>query len=434
MRAQMKVNKLDNKVLLKNATVVDPLKESQSIADILLVEGKIAEIGRIRDLDAITTIDCSGLTLTHGFCDLHVHFRDPGNGDKETLESGSMSALAGGFTRVCTMPNTQPIVDNPESINYIIEKSKPLPVHIHPIGSVTKGQHGAELSEMGLMHQAGAVAFSDDGLPVQNGLVMRKALEYSKMFGLPIINHAEDECLRAEGLMNEGRVSTRLGLVGNPSIAESIMVFRDLKLAELTGARLHIPHVSTADSVKYINEMKNAYDKITAEVTPHHLFYNDEYLEDYNTNLKVAPPIRDSLSREALIKGIKNGTIDCIATDHAPHTAHDKETTFDLATCGLIGLESCFGVVKKILADEEGLSLIDIIKLLTISPRKIMGFDNNLLEIGKEAELVIFDDEERWTFQEKNIESKSKNSPFINQELSGRVKYTISSGQIATTL
>ena len=427
----MRVKKLDNKVLLKNALIIDPLKEDESIADVLLIEGKIAEIGKVQHSGSIKVIDCSGLILTHGFCDLHVHFRDPGNEDKETLESGSRAALAGGFTRVCTMPNTVPPIDNPESINYIVEKSKVLPVHIHPIGSVTKSQKGVELSEMGLMHRAGAVAFSDDGLPIQNGLVMRKALEYSKMFEVPIINHAEDECLRANGLINEGKISTRLGLTGNPNIAESIMVFRDLQLAELTGAKLHVPHVSTADSVKHIYEMKNNFDKITAEVTPHHLFYSDEALQEYNTDLKVAPPIRDSSSREALIKGIKDGTIDCIATDHAPHNLHEKETTFDLAACGLIGLESCFGIVKKILVDDEGVSLINLIKLLTVSPRKIMGFDNDLLEVGKDAELVLFDESEKWNFQKINIESNSINSPFINQELSGRVKYTISNGQIA---
>ena len=428
----MKIKKLDNKVLLKNASIIDPLKENQSIGDVLITKGKIAEIGKVHYSEDIKVIDCSGLVLTHGFCDLHVHFRDPGNEDKETLESGAKAALAGGFTRVCTMPNTVPPIDNPESINYVIEKSKLLSVHIHPIGAVTKGQQGVELSEMGLMHQAGAVAFSDDGLPIQNGLVMRKALEYSKMLQVPVINHAEDECLRCNGLMNEGSVSTKLGLSGNPNVAESMMVYRDLKLAELTNAQLHVPHVSTADSVKHIAEMKKKHSMITAEVTPHHLFFSDDDLINYDTNLKVAPPIRNASSRAALISGIKDGTIDCIATDHAPHTMHDKETTFDIAAFGLIGLESCFGIVKRILVDDEGLSLMHLIKLLTISPRKIMGFDNDLLSIGKEAELVLFDDEEKWNFQKTDVMSKSINTPFINRELSGRVKYTISKGHIAT--
>jgi len=428
----MKIEQIKGRLLLKKPKIIDPLHETETIKDIMLVDGKIEEIGIIDAENDIDFIDCNGLTLTHGFCDLHVHFRDPGNGDKETLLSGCKSALAGGFTRVCTMPNTEPPIDSPELINYIIENTKKMPVHVHPIGSVTKGQAGSEISEMGLMIDSGAVAFSDDGLPIQNGLVMRKALEYSKMFNVPIINHAEDDCLRANGLMNEGIVSTKLGLSGNPNIAESIMVFRDLKLAELTGAQLHVPHVSTAESVQYISDMKNQYNEITAEVTPHHLFYTDEALYDYDTNFKVAPPIRDIRSRKALIQGIKDGIIDCIATDHAPHTSHDKDTTFDLASCGLIGLESCLGVVKKVLVDEEDLGLMEMIKLLTVSPRKIMGFDNDLLKEGKEAELVLFNEDEKWVFNRNDINSKSKNSPFINAQLSGKIIHTISKGVITT--
>ena len=428
----MKIEQIQGRLLLKKPKIIDPLNETETINDVMLVDGRIEEIGIIEAENDINFIDCDGLTLTHGFCDLHVHFRDPGNGDKETIKSGCESALAGGFTRVCTMPNTEPPIDSPELINYIIENTKKMPVHVHPIGSVTKGQAGSEISEMGLMIDSGAVAFSDDGLPIQNVLVMRKALEYSKMFNVPIINHAEDDCLRANGLMNEGIVSTKLGLSGNPNIAESIMVFRDLKLAELTGAQLHVPHVSTAESVQYISDMKNQYNEITAEVTPHHLFYTDEALYDYDTNFKVAPPIRDIRSRRALIQGIKDGIIDCIATDHAPHTSHDKDTTFDLASCGLIGLESCLGVVKKVLVDDEGLGLMEMIKLLTVSPRKIMGFDNDLLKKGKEAELVLFNEDEKWVFNRNDINSKSKNSPFINAQLSGKIIHTISKGVITT--
>ena len=428
----MKIEQIKGRLLLKKPKIIDPLNETETIKDVMLVNGKIEQIGIIDAENDINFIDCDGLTLTHGFCDLHVHFRDPGNGDKETLESGCESALAGGFTRVCTMPNTEPPIDSPELINYVIEKTKELPVHIHPIGSVTKGQAGSEISEMGLMKESGAVAFSDDGLPIQNGLVMRKALEYSKMFNVPIINHAEDDCLRANGLMNEGIVSTKLGLSGNPNIAESLMVFRDLTLAEFTGAQLHVPHVSTAESVQHIRDIKNQYNKITAEVTPHHLFYTDEALYEYDTNFKVAPPIRDTRSRRALIQGIKDGIIDCIATDHAPHTSHDKDTTFDLASCGLIGLESCLGAVKKVLVDDEDLELLDMIKLLTVSPRKIMGFDNDLLKEGKEAELVLFREDEKWVFNRNDINSKSKNSPFIDAQLSGRVIHTISKGVITT--
>ena len=427
----MKIEKLPDKLLLQNVEILDPINETDKKGDVLLINGVIAEIGKFESPKDIKTIDCVGLNLTQGFCDLHVHFRDPGNEDKETLESGSNAALAGGFTRVCTMPNTNPPIDSPESISYIIEKSKKYPIHIHPIGAVTKGQKGNEISEMGLMKEIGAVAFSDDGVPIQNGLVMRKALEYSKMLDVPIINHAEDDCLRCDGVMNEGLMSTRLGLSGNPSLAESIMVHRDLKLASFTGAKLHIPHVSTAASIEHIREMKSTNNNISAEVTPHHLFFNDQSLYNYDTNLKVAPPIRSDVSRKALVKAILDGVIDCIATDHAPHTVHDKETTFDLASFGMIGLESCFGIVKKILVDEEGLSLIDFVKLLTVSPRKIMGFEIDLLSKGKEAEIVIFDPNKIWSFEKNNVFSRSINSPFYGQKLSGKIKYTISKGYIS---
>ncbi len=430
----MKIKNLPKKLILRHVEVLDPLKEKVFKGNVLLVNGKIAGVGKF-DLPAdAKSIDCKGLTLTHGFCDLHVHFREPGDEDKETLESGSNAALSGGFTRVCTMPNTNPPIDSPESVSFILEKSKDCPIHIHPIGAVTKGQKGKEISEMGLMNQAGAIAFSDDGLPIQNGLVMRKALEYSTMLNVPVINHAEDDCLRCDGVMNEGMVSNRLGLPGNPSISESAMVYRDLKLADMTGAKLHVPHVSTGSSVEHIKEMKRFNNKVTAEVTPHHLFFNDEALINYDTNLKVAPPIRSDFSRTALIKGLKQGVIDCIATDHAPHSLHEKQTTFDCASFGMIGLESCFGVVKRLLVDEEGLSLVSLIKLLTTAPRKIMGFNSDLFKVGTEAELVLFDSVEKWIFKESNVFSKSSNSPFYNQELSGKIRYTISKGKIAEIL
>ena len=430
----MKTKVLPKKLIFQNAGILDPVKETNKKGNVLLVNGKITEIGKFELPSDVITINAEGLILTHGFCDLHVHFREPGNEDKETLESGSRAALAGGFTRVCTMPNTTPPIDSPESISYIIEKSKDCPVYIHPIGAVTKGQAGVEISEMGLMKDMGAVAFSDDGLPIQNGLVMRKALEYSTMLGVPIINHAEDSCLRCDGLMNEGNMSTRLGLPGNPSIAESTMVYRDLQLAKITGAMLHVPHVSTAASVQHIKEMKSINNNITAEVTPHHLFFIDKDLFNYNTDLKVAPPIRNDISRKALINGIIEGTIDCIATDHAPHTLQDKETTFDLAAFGMIGLESCFGIVKKVLVDDESLSLLNLVKLLTVSPRKIMGFNYDLLKVGVDAELVLFDPNESWIFEKKNVFSRSINSPFYGQELSGKIKYTVSKGYISHIL
>ena len=427
----MRIEKLAKDIVLKNGSIVDPNAGKSFTGDVWIRNGKIAGVGDVETPTDVETIDCSGKVITHGFCDLHVHFREPGREDKESLETGSRAAMAGGFTRVCVMPNTNPPLDTPESINFIREKAAKCPVHIHPIGAVTKGQDGNNLTEMGLMHQEGAVAFSDDGFPIQDSAMMRIALEYSTMMDIPVINHAEDDCLRADGVMNEGIVSNHLGLPGNPDLAESAMIHRDLELAEFTGARLHVPHVSSAKAVSHIREIKKKNRKVTSEVTPHHLYFNDEALTSFDTNLKVAPPIRTENDRKTLIEAIKDGTIDCIATDHAPHTIQDKETTFDLAAFGMIGLESCFGSVKKVLVDQEKLSLEDLIVLLTQKPREIMGFDTDLFSKEKEAEITVIDPNKTWTFCREHIQSRSVNSPYCGEELSGRIRMTISRGWIA---
>ncbi len=427
----MNTKKLSKRTLLKGGAILDPVNEKSFKGDVLIENGKIAKIGKVSGKDA-DVIDCTGLTITHGFCDLHVHFREPGREDKETLQSGSQAALAGGFTRVCAMPNTDPPIDSPESVRFIREKGEECPIHIHPIGAATKGQNGNEMTEMGSMAEEGAVAFSDDGLPIMDGGVMRRVLEYGGMLGKPVINHAEDDCLRNEGVMNEGFMSTRLGLPGNPVEAEGVMVHRDLELAKLAGAKIHVPHISTARSVKHVAEMRSHYEYISAEVTPHHLFFTDDDLETYDTNLKVAPPIRGKEDKKALIEGIKNGTIDCIATDHAPHTIEDKETTFDLAAFGMIGLESCLGVVLKVLVNNEKIDLMTVIKALNVNPRNVMGFSNDLFSEGSPAELTIFEPKEKWTFTKDDIASKSCNSPFNGKELEGKVKYTIVKGQITS--
>ena len=422
----MSVQKLSSRVALQNGTLLDPFSGETFYGDILIENGKIAQIGKILFDGEIEKIDCSGKVITHGFCDLHVHFREPGREDKETLETGAAAALAGGFTRVCVMPNTNPPLDTPEAINFIIKKSETLPVYIHPIGAVSKNQDGTDITEMGLMKKEGAVAFSDDGLPIQDGSLMRTALEYSKLVEVPIINHAEDECLRAGGQMNEGKVSSQLGLDGNIDLAESVMVHRDIELASYTKAQLHIPHVSSSKALNHIRNIKLSNNKISAEVTAHHLFFNEEVLLTYNTNFKVGPPIRSEKDRLDLVDAVKDGTIDCIATDHAPHTIEDKETTFDLATFGMIGLESCFGVVNRVLVKESGMDLINVIKLLTCNPRKIMGFEEDLFKIGAEVELTIFDPNLEYVFKKENIKSRSVNSPYIGEKMIGKIAYTIS--------
>ncbi|MBI89915.1 MAG: dihydroorotase [Candidatus Marinimicrobia bacterium] len=426
----MALEKIPKNLILKGGTIIDPNNEETYEADILIKDGLIDEIGSFKIPDNCEIIDCSGKVITHGFCDLHVHFREPGREDKETLQTGSLAAMAGGFTRVCVMPNTNPPLDTPESINFIKKKAEDAPIHIHPIGAVSKGQNGKDITEMGLMYKEGAVAFSDDGLPIQDGGIMRIALEYSKLVGVPVINHAEDECLRDGGLMHEGTISTHLGLSGNPDLAESSMVHRDLELANFVGAKIHIPHVSSLKAVDLIRDMKKQNGDVTAEVTPHHLFFNDEDLISYDTNLKVGPPIRTENDRISLISALKDGTIDCIATDHAPHTMQDKETTFDLASFGMIGLESCFGAVNKILCKDSDLSLETLIQKMTCSPRKIMGFDTDLLKRNKSAEIVVIDPKTKWVFEKLNIKSKSKNSPYVGKDLYGKVLYTISRSNI----
>ena len=426
----MGLKRLGKNLVLKNGTIIDPHHKKTIHGDVWIKDVTIAGVGGFKAPKSSETVDCTGKVITHGFCDLHVHFREPGREDKETLQTGSLAAMAGGFTRVCVMPNTNPPLDSPESINFIREKAENCPIHIHPIGAVTKSQDGNDLTEMGLMHQEGAVAFSDDGLPIQDGAMMRIALEYATLMDVPIINHAEDVCLRAEGVMHEGRTSTHLGLPGNPDLAESAMVHRDLELAEFTGARLHVPHVSSAKAVHHIQEMKQKNNKVTAEVTPHHLFFNDDALTSFNTHLKVAPPIRTEKDRKALIQAVRDGIIDCIATDHAPHTIEDKETTFDLASFGMIGLESCFGAVHKVLVDQEGLQLEDVIALLTAKPRAIMGFDPDLFTLGRAAEINVIDADKEWTFEREHVRSRSINSPFYGESLKGKVELTISCGRI----
>ena len=423
----MNLKKLPKKLVLQGGTIMDPLSGRSRKGNVVIERNKIKSVGSVGGAKGETVIDCSGLVITHGFCDVHVHFREPGREDKETLQTGSRAALAGGFTRVCIMPNTSPPLDSPESIRFVVEKAEECPVHIHPIGAVTKGQKGQELTEVQAIFSEGAVAVSDDGLPITDAQVMRLALEYTSMFDKPVINHAEDECLRNNGVMHEGEISTRLGLAGNPSLAEAIMIQRDLELANMIQTKLHVPHVTSASGAANIRRMKKSNSNITAEVTPHHLFFNDQALLEYNTNFKVAPPIRSEKDRKELIKAVKDGTIDCIATDHAPHTIEEKEATFDLAPFGMIGLESCFGAVNKVL----DMPLKELLKLLTVNPRRVMGFEEDLFTTGCAAELTILDPDQEWTFMEQNIYSKSRNTPFVGERLKGKVHFTISKGFIA---
>ncbi len=419
------ISKLPATLILEGGRLYDPFTDTSVKTSILIKNGVIKQIGKVKPEKSAKVIDCTNKVITPGFIDLHAHFREPGREDKETLETGALAAMAGGFTTVCVMPNTDPPLDNPESIRYIIEKSADLPITIHPIGTITLGQKGEELAEMGEMVAAGAVAVSDDGLPVQNGQVFRYALEYAQKYNIPVINHAEDIPLRNEGVMNESAFSTRLGLPGNPDISESVMVFRDLEIAEYTGGRIHVPHVSTKRSVELIRKYKSKGIQVTAEVTPHHLGLTQEALREYDTHAKVAPPLRTKDDAKALIEGLLDGTIDCIATDHAPHTIEEKEMDFIHAPCGMIGLESAFALSHTVLR-QAGASTEQVIQWLTGEPARIMNFPLTGLKENTPANLNIIDPDEEWEFKTEHIHSRSKNSPMLGMRFKGRIKQTIS--------
>ena len=419
------INKLKQSVLLEGGTIYDPFENKKIKGSILIQNGLVKEVGDIAAPENVTKVNCRGKLISPGFIDIHAHFREPGREDKETLATGARAAISGGFTRVCVMPNTNPPLDSPEAIRFIIEKSADLPVKIYPMGAITIGQKGLELTEVGEMVKAGAVAISDDGLPVQNGQVLRNALEYAQKYSIPVINHAEDIHLRNDGVMNESILSTKLGLPGNPDISESVMVHRDLEVADYTGGRIHIPHVSTKRSVDLIRKYKKMGVNVTAEVTPHHIGLTEEKLWEYDTYAKVAPPLRQDSDRNALIEGLLDGTIDCIATDHAPHTIEEKEMDFIHSPCGMIGLESAFGLSNTVLTN-AGATTEQVIQWFTNGPSAIMGWNIVPFQVGKQAEVVIIDPKKKWEFNESDIQSRSKNSPMLGMKFTGKVELTIS--------
>jgi dihydroorotase len=415
---------LPKEVLIKGGRLYNPADRKSTPKDIGIRNGKLVESKQI-DKSKAKVIDAKGCIISHGLIDIHAHFREPGREDKETLATGSHAALAGGFSRVCVMPNTDPPIDSPEGILYILERAEDLPVQIYPIGAITWGQRGEELAEMLEMRAAGAVAFSDDGNPVQDGQVLRRALYYSSDLGVPVINHAEDTYLRADGIMNEGALSTRMGLPGNPTMAEAVMIYRDLLLAEDTGGCLHIPHVSTALGVGLVRQAKARGVRVTAETTPHHLGLTEDALQKFNTNAKVAPPLRTEEDRQTVISGLRDGTIDCVATDHAPHTVEEKEQDIIQAPSGMIGLESAFGLAHTVLR-EAGMTTEQVLDLFTTRPAGIMNMSLSSFEPGEMAELVVVQPDEEWTFSRADIFSRSRNTPMLGLTFKGRVKAAIS--------
>ncbi|NPV27697.1 MAG: dihydroorotase [Firmicutes bacterium] len=420
------------KLLVKGGQVIDPANGINQNADLLIEKGKIAAIGASLTVDRETeVIDATGKIVTPGLIDMHVHLREPGFEAKETIKTGTRAAAMGGFTSVACMPNTKPVVDNQAVVEFIKARAAQNGlVNVYPIGAITKGSGGEELAEIADLKAAGAVALSDDGRPVMNAEVMRRALEYVKMFDLPIICHCEDLHLSAEGVMNEGYWSMVLGLKGIPNAAEEVMVARDLILSEMTGTPVHIAHVSTAGSVRLIREAKQRGVKVTAEVTPHHLTLTDEIVKNFDTYTKVNPPLRTPSDIAALKQGLVDGTIDVIATDHAPHTLEEKDGEYTFASFGIVGLETAVPLIWWELVEREKMPLETVVAKLTINPARILGLPKGTLSVGADADITVIDPRLELVVDIDKFESKGKNSPYNGWLLRGWPVITIVGGRV----
>jgi len=423
-------------LLIKGGQIIDPSQGIDVSGSLLISEGKISWRGKGEETPPQANYDilnAKGLVVCPGLIDLHCHLRQPGDEEKETIASGTSAAARGGFTTICCMPNTNPPLDNQTAIEFIKSRSASEGVvRVLPIGCISKGRKGEELAEMGELASAGVIALSDDGEPASSSYLMRQALDYSRAFELPIIDHCEEKALTEGGQMNEGVISTKLGLRGIPNAAEEIMVARDLSLAELTGGRLHIAHASTEGSVELIRRAKEKGIRVTAEVTPHHLTLTEERVIGYDTKAKVNPPLRTKQDIKALIQGLKDNTIDIIATDHAPHTEADKLCEFDLAPFGISGFETALGSLMSLVHNGE-ISLATLIAKLTSEPAKIIGNKYaklGTLAIGAPADVTIFDPNLEWVVEPKAFASKGKNTPLAGERLKGRVMATIFQGKI----
>lgn len=410
------------KSLIKNVRVIDPALSLDEVADILIDGQIIAQVGKNIECADAEIFDRDGCIAVPGLVDIHVHLRDPGQEYKETIETGTAAAAHGGFTGICSMPNTNPTTDNATTIDYVLDKAAQAGhCRVYPSGACTKGLKGESLSEMGDMVLHGAVAFTDDGRGVQNSGVMRRVMDYAKMFNKVVMSHCQDEDLVGPGQVNEGVVSTRLGLAGWPATGEELQIQRDIALSELTGCPIHIQHITSARGVELVREGKARGIQVTCEVTPHHLVLNeDDITTTYNTNLKMNPPLRSKADNAALIEGIKDGTIDCIVTDHAPHADHEKAREFELAPFGMTGLETSLGVILTYLVDPGLITYNELVELMAIKPREILRLDQVTLKQGSVADITIFDPEVTWTVQSDDMYSKSLNSGFLGYTLKGR--------------
>jgi dihydroorotase len=426
------------KLLISNGHLIDPAAPENTGMSLLIESGRVT--AWLRPGEALPedceVFDASGLLVAPGFIDLHVHLREPGQEHKETIATGCAAAVAGGWTTVCPMPNTNPVNDNAAITRYMIEQAERAALaNVFPIGAITKSSDGSELAEMGEMKAAGAVAVSDDGRPVPNAGLMRRAMQYARDFGLPVVDHCEDKSLSSGGVMHEGRVSLLLGLKGMPALAEDIDAVRDIILAKETGAHVHIAHVSTKGAIEAVRRAKNEGINVTCEVAPHHFTLTDRAVEGYDTNTKMAPPLRSEEHLEAVIEGIKDGTIDAIATDHAPHHADEKALEYDRAPFGITGLETALGLAFDELVHKGIIGLERLVELCSANPAKIFRLERRgTLAPGSHADVTIIDPELKWKYSSLESRSKSKNSPFEGREFTGRAVATIVGGRVVFKL
>jgi dihydroorotase len=421
-----------NKILIKNGLIVDTIKNKEYKANLYIEDGRIVDIkDNIKvNTEEVFEIDAKDYIVVPGLVDMHVHLRDPGFEEKETIETGTQAALAGGVTSIACMPNTKPAIDSPSLVNYITGKAAYTGCRVYPVAAMTRGLEGREITEMGLLAEAGASGFSDDGRSVTDAKLMYEIMRYSKQFEKPLILHEEVYSFSKYGIVHEGKYSTKLGLEGISRLADDLMIGRDIVLAKKTGARIHITHISTAGAVDMIRAAKADGVNISCDVTAHHLFFNDSYLESFNTNLKVKPPIRSAADQEALIEGVADGTIDAIVSDHAPHLDTEKNTTFKLAEFGTTGLETLFAASYTKLCREKSIPLVKLAELMGTGPAKILDIDAGTIKVGGIADITVIDTKKEFTVNAGDFRSKSSNSAFIGQQLFGQIIYTISNGKI----
>ena len=424
---------MSGNLLITGGRVVDPSQSLDARANVLIQKGRVVAVGPTVQApvgEETPVLSADGLVVTPGWIDMHTHLRDPGGSHKETIFTGTQAAAAGGMTSIACMANTSPVNDNPFITHFIQQKAAAESVvNVYPVGAITKGLQGEELSEIGGMWEAGITALSDDGKTVMNSYIMRKALDYSKKFDLAVISHAEDAHLKGKGVMNEGFNSARFGLRGIPRTSEDLIVARDILLAELTGARIHIAHLSTVGSVELVRWAKKRGVRVTAEVTPHHLNLTDDAVAQYDTNTKVAPPLREQRDVDAVREALADGTIDIVASDHAPHAIEDKLVEYDLAEFGMVGLETAFPLYYRMCL-KNGVALSRLVASMTVEPAKVLGIPKGTLKAGADADVSIFDPEKTYRIDKMGFQSKSRNTPFHGWEVRGKVRYTIVSGRV----